>query len=258
MLSTDFPDMSIVAIETIPMSVVAVPVSVSYAVVDEGSVFIFTELADKLRLQGCKSKTKHRSTLVLSTTCTQNNSRKILSMKSGKVQRHQLVTWKSVEVVNEVHVFAVGVGGNQIEFLQELGLCGVRGVDNAQGVHLDVGSVGLPYCDVKFDRLPFVRLSVSDNNGNFSDPGPSAEECLLGRLSDCCAGVGALAHVRHFSDCLPHVLLGHIASQVELQMDVQTVEDQADSGGVAPDRGPLHQPGDKVFDDLKVLWADTF
>lgn len=155
-------------------------------------------------------------------------------------------------------MFAVGVGGNQIEFLQELGLCGVRGVDNAQGVHLDVGGVGLPHRQVKFDRLPFVRLSVSDDNGDFSDPGPSAEESLLGGLSDCRAGVGALAHVRDFSDRLPHVLLGHIASQVELQVDVQTVEDQADSGGVAPDCGPLHQPGDKVFDDFKVLRPDTF
>lgn len=58
-LSTDFLDVSTVAIETIPVSVVAIPVSVvaipvsvSYAVVDEGSVFIFAELADKLRLQG--------------------------------------------------------------------------------------------------------------------------------------------------------------------------------------------------------------
>lgn len=48
MLSTDFRDMSIVAIETIPVSVVAIPVSVSYPVVDEGSVFIFAKLADKL------------------------------------------------------------------------------------------------------------------------------------------------------------------------------------------------------------------
>lgn len=47
-LSTDFRDMSIVAIETIPVSVVAIPVSVSYPVVDEGSVFIFAKLADKL------------------------------------------------------------------------------------------------------------------------------------------------------------------------------------------------------------------
>lgn len=155
-------------------------------------------------------------------------------------------------------MFTVGVRGNQIEFLQELGLCGVRGVDNAQGVHLDVRSVGLPHCDVKFDRLPFVRLPVSDDNGNFSDPGPSTEESLLGCLSDCGAGVGALAHVRDFSDCLPHVLLGHIASQVELQVDVQTVEDQADSSGVAPNCGPLDQPGDKVLDDFKVFWADTF
>lgn len=60
-LSAGVPDMSVVAIETIPMSVVAVPVSISYAVVDEGSVFIFTELADKLRLQSCNSITKHES-----------------------------------------------------------------------------------------------------------------------------------------------------------------------------------------------------
>lgn len=86
-LSTDFPDMSIVAIKTIPMSVVAVPVSVSYAVVDEGSVFIFTELADELRLQGCKSKTKRQSSLLLSNRRTHENSRRIFSMTSGKVQQ---------------------------------------------------------------------------------------------------------------------------------------------------------------------------
>lgn len=154
-------------------------------------------------------------------------------------------------------MFTVGVRGNEVEFLQELSLCGVRGVDNAQGVHLDVASVRLPHCDVEFDGLSFVCLSISDDNGNLSDPGPSTEESLLGRLSDCRAGVGALAHVRDFSDCLPHILFGHIASQVELQMDVQTVEDQADSGGVAPDCGPLHQPGDKVLDNFKVLRADA-
>lgn len=56
-LSTGFLHMSIVAIVTTTMSIVAVPVSVSYAVVDQGSVFILAELADKLRLQSCKSKT---------------------------------------------------------------------------------------------------------------------------------------------------------------------------------------------------------
>lgn len=50
-VSTDFLDMPIVAIETIPVAIVAIPVSVCYAIVDEGAVFIFAELAHKLRLQ---------------------------------------------------------------------------------------------------------------------------------------------------------------------------------------------------------------
>lgn len=58
-MSADFLFMSIVAVESIPMAVVAIPVSVRYAIVNEGTVFIFAELADQLRLQCWKSKTRN-------------------------------------------------------------------------------------------------------------------------------------------------------------------------------------------------------
>lgn len=40
-----------VATDIIPMPIVAVPVSVCYVVVNQGSVFILTELADQFRFQ---------------------------------------------------------------------------------------------------------------------------------------------------------------------------------------------------------------
>lgn len=154
-------------------------------------------------------------------------------------------------------MFAVGVGGNEVEFSQELSLRRIRRIDDPQRVHLDVCSVSFPHGQVKFDRLSFVSLTVGDDDGYFPDSGPSAEESLLSGLSDGGAGVGALAHVRHFSDCLLNVLFARVANQVELQMDLQTVEDQSNPGGVASNCGPVDQPSDKVLDDFKVLWADT-
>ncbi|TNN64418.1 hypothetical protein EYF80_025368 [Liparis tanakae] len=139
----------------------------------------------------------------------------------------------------------------------ELHLRGIRGVDDAQGVHLDVRRVSFPHSDVQFDRLSFVGLPVGDDDGYFPDSRPSADESLLRRLSDGGAGVGALAHVRHLPDRLLDVLFARVANQVELQMDVQAVEDQSDSGGVASHCGPVDQPGDKVLDDFKVLGADA-
>lgn len=167
------------------------------------------------------------------------------------------ITWQSIEVINKVHVFAVGVRGNEVEFLQELHLRSIRRIDNPQGVHLNVCRVSFPHSDAKFDRLSFVSLTVGDNDGYFPDSRPSAEESLPSRLSDGGAGVGALTHVRHFPDCLLDVLFAHVANQVELQMDIQTVEDQSNSGGVASNCGPVDQPGDKVLDDFKVLGADA-
>lgn len=43
--------MSIVSINTMPMAIFAIPVSICNAIVNEGAIFIFTELADELRLQ---------------------------------------------------------------------------------------------------------------------------------------------------------------------------------------------------------------
>lgn len=167
------------------------------------------------------------------------------------------ITWQSVEVINEVHVLTVRVRGDEVELSQELRLRRIRGIDNSQSVHLNVCSMSFPHRYVKFDMLSFVSLTISDDDGYFSDSRPSAEESLLSGLSDGSASVGALSHVRHFSDRLLNVLFAHVASQVELQMDVQTIEDQSDSGGVASNRGPVHQPGDKVLDDFEVLGPDA-
>lgn len=137
-------------------------------------------------------------------------------------------------------MFTVGVRGNEVELSQELCLCGIGGIDNPQSVHLNIRSMSLPHCDVEFDRLSFVGLTVSDDDCYFSNPRSSAEESLLSRFSDGSAGVGSLAHIRHFPDRLLDVLFIYVANQIELQVDIQAVEDQANSGGVASNSGAVH------------------
>lgn len=50
-ISIGILSMSIVSINTMPMAIVAVPVSICNVIVNEGAIFIFTELAGKFRLQ---------------------------------------------------------------------------------------------------------------------------------------------------------------------------------------------------------------
>lgn len=54
--------MSTVSINTMPMAIVTIPVSICNAIVNEGAIFIFTELVDELRLQ-CLKKKKCRNQL---------------------------------------------------------------------------------------------------------------------------------------------------------------------------------------------------
>lgn len=131
-------------------------------------------------------------------------------------------TWQRVEIIYEVGVFAVGIGGDEVELVQELRLRWVAGIHDAQRVHLHVNGVRFPHGDVQLDGVTLVRLPVCDDHCHLPHAGSSAVESPYGH-ADSAARVGALAHVGHVTDRLLDVLLIGVGCQFKLSFDLRLI-----------------------------------
>lgn len=166
------------------------------------------------------------------------------------------VTWERFELVDQVDVVSVRLGGHEVDLLLELLVQGVALVHHPDHKHLDVAAVSLRHGALQTHRVPLVGLPVRDDDGHLPDARPRRLEHLAGLL-DGAAGERALAQVGHGAHGRLDLVPGGLLPQADHHHVDVAVEDHAHPGGVLADRRPVDQRVHKVFDDVEVVGADA-
>lgn len=167
------------------------------------------------------------------------------------------LTWKCCELINQEHVFTVGVGGHEMELLLKLPVQRVALVHHTDHKRLDVTSVSFRHSALQTDHVSFIRLSICDDDGHLPHACPSRLEHLV-CLLDGTACEGTLPQVGHGAHRrLDFVPGGRLSEADHHHVDV-AVKDHTHPRGVPADRGSVNQGVYEVFDWVEVVRADAF
>ena len=172
----------------------------------------------------------------------------------NREKQKRLLTGECHEVIYQVNVLLVWIGGDGVHLSLELCVLGIALIHHAYHKHLYAGGMGLRGRVLGLHRVTAVRLPVRENQDHLPDAGSRGLEQLVGPL-DGTAGEGALAQVGHLPDGGLDVVLAGLLRQADHHHVHVAVEHHADAAGLAAHRHAVDQHVDKVLHHLKVLWA---